>query len=142
MNLKGREKQKWKHLKGSVYFHCQYNAKSINIHNLSLLIWSHKIVLFPKKLPSQIHFFLYLNKFTFYYQTLQLFFQLNHDYPANENVDTYCISMRWFRQWEMFVKGQEQGITTATIILYFHARDFNLRICPEKVCKMSEYSLN
>ena len=68
-------------------------------------------MLFPKKLPSQIHFFLYLN----YFFIFELFFQLNHDYPANENVDTYCISMRWFRQWEMFVKGQEQGITRATI---------------------------
>ena len=76
--------------------------------------------------------------FTVYNQTFQLFFQFNHDYPANENVDTYSISMRWFRQWEMFVKGQEQGITTATI--YFCTRDFNLRICQEKICKMSEYS--
>lgn len=39
---------------------------------------------------------------------METFKRLNHDYPANENVDTYCISMRWFRQWEMFVKGQEQ----------------------------------
>lgn len=60
MNSKGREKQKWKHLKGSVYFHCQYNnAKSISnkYYNLSPLIWRHKIVLFPNKLPSQIQFF-------------------------------------------------------------------------------------
>ena len=35
--------------------------------------------------------------------------QLNHEYPANENVDVYFISMRWFRLWEMFVKGQEDG---------------------------------
>ena len=40
--------------------------------------------------------------------------QLNHDYPANDNVDMYCISMRWFRQWEMFVKGQEHGMLLKT----------------------------
>lgn len=39
---------------------------------------------------------------------METFKRLNHDYPANDNADTYCISMRWFRQWEMFVKGQEQ----------------------------------
>lgn len=39
---------------------------------------------------------------------MKTFKKLNHDYPANDTVDMYCISMRWFRQWEMFVKGQEQ----------------------------------
>jgi len=38
---------------------------------------------------------------------METFKRLNHDYPANDNVDTYCISMRWFKQWEMFVKGLE-----------------------------------
>ncbi|KAL9988519.1 hypothetical protein ACROYT_G002974 [Oculina patagonica] len=38
---------------------------------------------------------------------MEAFKRLNHDYPANDNVDMYCISMQWFKQWEMFVKGQE-----------------------------------
>nr|XP_058945418.1 ubiquitin carboxyl-terminal hydrolase 20-like [Pocillopora verrucosa] len=33
--------------------------------------------------------------------------ELNHEYPANENVDVHFISLRWFRLWEMFEKGQE-----------------------------------
>ena len=43
--------------------------------------------------------------------------QLNHDYPANDNVDMYCISMRWFKQWEMFVKGQEDGMPQIIIVV-------------------------
>lgn len=38
---------------------------------------------------------------------METFKRLNHDYPANDNVDMYCISMRWFKQWETFVKGHE-----------------------------------
>lgn len=38
---------------------------------------------------------------------METFKRLNNDYPANDNVDMYCISMRWFKLWEMFVKGQE-----------------------------------
>ncbi|PFX26507.1 Ubiquitin carboxyl-terminal hydrolase 20 [Stylophora pistillata] len=38
---------------------------------------------------------------------METFKRLNHDYPANENVDVYFISLRWFKLWEVFVKGQE-----------------------------------
>lgn len=73
MNLRGREKQKWKHSKGSVYFHCQHNnAKSINLHNYchwlsSCIYGTTKLCPFPTNYEAQYKFFI-LNKFTFYPQ--------------------------------------------------------------------------
>ncbi|XP_048587075.1 ubiquitin carboxyl-terminal hydrolase 20 isoform X2 [Nematostella vectensis] len=39
---------------------------------------------------------------------VETFKKLNTDFPAADNVDVFCLSMRWFRQWEMFVKGQQE----------------------------------
>ena len=37
------------------------------------------------------------------------FFQLKDQFVQNDNLDAYCISMRWIRSWEMFVKGNKDG---------------------------------
>jgi len=35
------------------------------------------------------------------------FKKLNDEFLKNDNLDSYCISMRWFKLWEMFVKGNK-----------------------------------
>ncbi|XP_031574370.1 ubiquitin carboxyl-terminal hydrolase 20-like [Actinia tenebrosa] len=41
-------------------------------------------------------------------EEVENFKKLYQQFPAAENVDVYCISMKWFRQWEAFVKGREE----------------------------------
>ena len=45
---------------------------------------------------------------------LLLCIQLNIQFPAVDNVDEYYISMSWFRQWEAFIKGHEEGMKIKT----------------------------
>lgn len=59
--------------------------------------------------------------------------QLNKAFQAEESPSViYCISMQWFREWEAFVKGKDNGEWSTGLALRPPAgRALGLQICGE-----------